>query len=272
MSDARLRDQQEQSGGKSDAAAARRGLEAPQDPSRPSVSSSASAWYVVPDPLPYGVKRAEEINGAWGVLDENGEFLPVQGSFMCLICKKHLSPHTLSTHVNGPVHERKVKWKQESKEALVPKLPWLVWMPDNEEEEGGPKSLKCLLCERWAVDLHSHEDDPVTASEVHRKRMAHYDPRQLRWHTQVTERRLQWHPDSQDVFPMPRPPHGAVPSFDTELKSALSTLPEGWKIGLAAGGRFFYYREGEGSTQWEDPSVPPPPAEPPTAAWLSPTR
>eukprot|EP00397_Hematodinium_sp_SG-2012_P026285 GEMP01027524.1.p1 GENE.GEMP01027524.1~~GEMP01027524.1.p1 ORF type:complete len:531 (+),score=113.35 GEMP01027524.1:34-1626(+) len=94
------------------------------------------------------------------------------GHVQCLACDKYAD----SVHIQTAAHISRVNaWKESKNTKIQPIEEWLMyvfWFPDSNKEYD--MGVKCLLCDKFCQDLHSHGDNPERASKEHKRRLNNY--------------------------------------------------------------------------------------------------
>merc|ERR1712107_24054 len=104
-----------------------------------------------------GVLESEEdANGRMWVKLECGTWREIQGQYFCTLCEKDLTDCSLEAHLNSDKHKRKLAAADESSAGdAAPLEPYCAMVP---WDPADPTFLykKCLLCNKWVQDEHSH--------------------------------------------------------------------------------------------------------------------
>lgn len=240
----------------------------PKAAGRPPPSPQAAAgWGCLPCSLP----------GA--PLEDWQERMP-DGSVKCLPCGKIIDDQ----HLAKEDHISRLDWWRESN-ALhkdgypAPELPYLAYVPWDENDPNSGRALKCLLCSKWVQDETSHSGTRhalgAYASKEHQKNLRNYGPGEPWYEQQVTQVRAKWHPVAQRPVREHKPapwaagaaaqPPQAVAAAAEPAKASSSQLPAGWaKATDPASGREYYHNTVTMETSWDppEPAGSPPPSAP----------
>lgn len=199
----------------------------------------------------------------------------VDGNIWCSACDELVGVG----HENTPKHRRLIAQYLQDLDAKYPepKEPWLAWVPC--EDCGDGRYLKCLLCNKWAVDFEGtdtafykgqHSRLSVKNQKNHYKKMRNlkmYMSDHAFWSELLAER-AQWHPPQQSQAVAPR--SGSEPRKQprSPRRPAKPALPDGWFAEWSEEhGRFYYYSDNH-PAQWQAPTTPASaPADRPRRIW-----
>ena len=83
----------------------------------------------------------------------------------------------------------------------VPELPHMAWVPSEELDLESERWQKCLLCNKWVNDEHSHSGtrQAPDGSVGHQKNLRNYPPGSPWYERNVVEERRKWHPQPISV-------------------------------------------------------------------------
>ena len=118
----------------------------------------------------------------------------------CLPCNKVID----AAHLETPDHERRLQEWQRWQDHLQsdypePAAPHLAYVP-HDEDVLGQRWMKCLLCNKWVHDEHSHEgtiEDDVSnlrCSKLHRRNLKKYPPSDTWYQENVVRVKAKYHP------------------------------------------------------------------------------
>ena len=79
----------------------------------------------------------------------------------------------------------------------APELPHLAWVPSEENDPDSERWQKCLLCDKWVNDEHSHSGTRQASegSKGHQKNLRNYPPGSPWYERNVVQERRKWHPE-----------------------------------------------------------------------------
>ena len=85
-----------------------------------------------------------------------------------------------------------------------PELPHLAWVPSEEHDLESERWQKCLLCNKWVNDEHSHSGtrQAPDGSVGHQKNLRNYPPGSPWYERNVVEERRRWHPAQARAQPI----------------------------------------------------------------------
>ena len=83
----------------------------------------------------------------------------------------------------------------------TPELPHMAWVPSEEHDLESERWQKCLLCNKWVNDEHSHSGTrrAPDGSVGHQKNLRNYPPGSPWYERNVVEERRKWHPQPISV-------------------------------------------------------------------------
>ena len=86
----------------------------------------------------------------------------------------------------------------------TPELPHMAWVPSEEHDLESERWQKCLLCNKWVNDEHSHSGTlrAPDGSVGHQKNLRNYPPGSPWYERNVVEERRRWHPAQSGVQPI----------------------------------------------------------------------
>jgi len=79
----------------------------------------------------------------------------------------------------------------------APREPHLAWVPSEEDDPDSERWQKCLLCDKWVNDEHSHSGARQASggSKGHQRNLRNYPPGSPWYERNVVQERKKWHPE-----------------------------------------------------------------------------
>lgn len=193
---------------------------------------------------------------AWQELDL------VNGWRKCIPCKgKVINP----SHLASAEHQRRLQqWLEDEEEKkkgfTTPELPYLAYVPEDEDDPSSRRYLMCLLCAKgkktgtWVMEPGTHcgTHEVPGGSKEHMKNLQNCRPQDPWYIENVTQRRLRYHPAKQ-IFASSHESQAHELAEGLHIEPQELPLLPGWRRHKDPRGRTYYYHEVERVPQWQAP-------------------